>query len=117
MPGAQAAARGFAVVWLAVLLSACMFHGPVGHADLLLTIRNDTTQPVTVRWKSTGLFGSANLAFVDAGAKTTNGLDAGTYTLSVDGGTATARLTVARSTRDPEASLLVVNRDLSLTLP
>ena len=102
-------------IGLAVLLSACI-EGPVAHADLFLTIRNDASRPVTVRWQSADLFGPSDLALVDGGAETVNGVDAGTYTLSVDGETATARLTVARSTGDPKTSLLVVNDDLSLNL-
>lgn len=102
------------VVVIALLAVGC--HNGQAHADMLMTTRNEAAQTVTVRWKSADLFGANNLAIVDAGAETVNGIDAGTYTLSVDGGTSTARLTVARSTGEPKPSLLVINDDLSLTL-
>lgn len=102
------------VVVIALLAVGC--HNGQAHADMLMTTRNEATQTVTVRWKSADLFGPNNLAIVDAGAETLNGIDAGTYTLSVDGGTATTSLTVARSTGEPKTTLLVVNDDLSLTL-
>ena len=83
MPRAQTAALRCTVFGLAVLLTACI-QGPVTHADLLMTIRNDSRQTLTVRWKSTALFGRANLAFVDPGTETTSSVGAGTYTLSID---------------------------------
>jgi hypothetical protein len=101
-------------VVVALLAVACI-RGQAS-ADMLMTTRNEAAQTVTVRWKSADLFGPNNLAIVDAGAETVNGVDAGTYTLSVDGGTATTSFTVARSTGEPKTSLLVVNPDLSLTL-
>ncbi len=101
-------------VVIALLPVACAIGQ--AHADTLMTIRNDAAQPVTVRWRSADLFGRNSLDIVDAGAERLEGIEAGTYTLSVDGGAETARLTVARSTGDPKTSLLVVNPDLSLTL-
>jgi hypothetical protein len=105
-----------ALLAIVIALLAVGCHHGQGHADTLLTIRNDAPQTVTVRWRSADLFGPSNLAIVDGGAETVNGVDAGTYTLSVDGGTSTARLTVDRSTGEPKPSLLVINDDLSLTL-
>ena len=97
------------------LLAGACIHGQ-GHADMLMATRNEAAQTVTVRWKSADMFGPNGLAIVDAGAKSVDGIEAGTYTLSVDGGPAPTRLTVARSTGEPKSSVLVVNDDLSLTL-
>lgn len=96
-----------------VLLAAACTHGQA-HADLLLNIRSETPQTVTVRWTSTGLFGSKGLAFVGT-SDSVNGLSAGTYTLSVDGGPSTMNLIVAPSTGNP-TSTVVVGKDLSLTM-
>jgi hypothetical protein len=102
------------VIVLAFVAVACRLGQ--AHADILMNIRNDSAQTVTVRWRSSDLFGPSSLDIIDAGAARLNGIEAGTYTLSVDGATSTERLTVARSTGDPKTSLLVVNDDLSLTL-
>ncbi len=97
------------------LLAGACIHGQA-HADMLMATRNEAAQTVTVRWKSADLFGPNGLAIVDAGARSVDGIEAGTYTLSVDGGPASTRLTVARSTGDPDTSTLVINPDLTLTL-
>jgi hypothetical protein len=85
-------------------------------ADTLLTIRNDSAEVVTVRWRSAGFLAASNLDFIDPGGEGVNGLEAGTYTFSVDGGDTAMRMTIASSTGDPDTALLVVNEDLSLTL-
>jgi hypothetical protein len=98
----------------ALFLVGCRHGG--AHADTLLTIRNDSAQVVTVRWRSAGLLGPSSLDVVDAGGERIHGIDAGIYTVSVDGPDRTMRMTIASSSGDPDTALLVVNWDLSLTL-
>ena len=99
---------------IALLVVGCR-HGQPG-VDTLLTIRNDSPQVVTVRWRSAGLFGPSSLDLIDAGGERINGIEAGSYTFSVDGGNSTVRMTVKRSTGERDNAVLVVNEDLSLTV-
>ena len=102
------------LVCIIVSVVACRRGG--AHADLLLNIRNDSAQSATVRWTSTGLFGEKGEAILEPGAETVDGLLAGTYTMSVDGGPSSMKVVVAPSTGNP-TSTVVIGKDLSLTMP
>jgi hypothetical protein len=102
------------VICIVLSVAACRHGG--AHADLLLNIKNDSAQSTTIRWASTGLFGDNGVAVLEPGAETVQGLVAGTYTMSVDGGPSTFKLVVVPATGNP-TSTVVVGKDLSLSMP